>query len=70
MQTSFHFRSLSCSHLRILLESWIKFERSVPSAVFGLNIQPIFTVMLNAVERLSIAFNAPTALRRIPEKMI
>ena len=34
MQTSFHFRVLNCSHLRVLIESWIKFESNFLSVVF------------------------------------
>lgn len=45
MQTSFHFRLLKCSHLRVLIESWIKFESNDLSVVFGSSIQPTFIGM-------------------------
>ena len=41
MQTSFHFRVLNCSHIRVLIESWINLESNVLSVVFGTSIQPI-----------------------------
>ena len=54
IQNSFHFRAtlrvLNCSHLRVLIELWIKFESNVLSVVFGSSIPFIFIAMLNAVE--------------------
>ena len=50
IQNSFHFTVLNCSHLRVLIELWIKFESNVLSVVFGSSIPLIFIAMLNAVE--------------------